>query len=118
MVALLLASIGLYAVMAFSVGRRTAEMGIRMALGANSGSIVRLILRQGIWPLGVGIVLGLGMAVLLGQALSSFLFNVSAMDPVTFVGIPLLLTAVSLAALLIPANRAARIAPVGALREE
>ncbi len=117
-VALLLASIGLYAVMAFSVGRRTAEVGIRMALGADSGSIVRLILRQGVWPVAVGIVLGLGLAVLLGQALSSFLFNVSAMDPVTFVGIPLLLTAVSVVALLIPANRAARIAPVVALREE
>lgn len=117
-VALLLASIGLYAVMAFSVGRRTAEVGIRMALGADGGSIVRLILMQGAWPLAVGIVLGLGLAVLLGQALSSFLFNVSALDPVTFVGIPLLLTAVSVAALLIPANRAARIAPVVALREE
>lgn len=117
-VALLLASIGLYAVMAFAVGRRTAEMGIRMALGADSASIVRLILKQGVWPLGVGIVLGLGMAVVLGQALSSFLFNVSAMDPITFVGIPLLLIAISIAALLIPANRAARIAPVVALREE
>jgi putative ABC transport system permease protein len=117
-VALLLASIGLYAVMAFSVGRRTAEVGIRMALGANSGSIVRLILRQSMWPLGAGIVLGLGLAALLGQALSSFLFNVNALDPMTFVGIPLLLLAVSLAALLIPANRAARIAPVVALREE
>ena len=117
-VALLLASVGLYAVMAFSVDRRTAELGIRMALGADSGSIVRLILRQGVWPLAVGMVLGLGLAVLLGRALSSFLFNVSAMDPVTFVGIPLLLTAVSVVALLIPANRAARIAPVVALREE
>ncbi len=89
-----------------------------MALGADGGSIVRLILRQGAWPLAVGIVLGLGLAVLLGQALSSFLFNVSALDPLTFVGIPLLLTAVSVAALLIPASRAARIAPVVALREE
>ncbi len=117
-VALLLASIGLYAVMAFAVGRRTAEVGIRMALGADGGSIVRLILKQGVWPLGVGIVLGLGLAVVLGQALSSFLFNVSAIDPVTFVGIPLLLTTISIAALLIPASRAARIAPVVALREE
>ena len=117
-VALFLASIGLYAVMAFSVGRRTAEVGIRMALGADGGRIVRLILAQGVWPLAVGIVVGLGLAALLGQALASFLYNVSAMDPLTFVGIPALLIAVSLLALLIPANRAARIMPVIALREE
>ena len=116
-VALLLASIGLYAVTAFSVGRRTAEVGIRMALGADGGRIVRLILAQGVWPLAVGIVVGLGLAALLGQALASFLYNVSAMDPLTFVGIPALLIAVSLLALLIPANRAARIMPVIALRE-
>ena len=70
------------------------------------------------WPLGIGIVVGLGLAALLGQALASFLYNVSAMDPLTFVGIPALLIAVSLLALLIPANRAARITPVTALREE
>lgn len=116
--ALLLASIGLYAVMAFSVGRRTAEVGIRMALGADGGRIVRLILAQGVWPLGIGIVVGLGLAALMGQALASFLYNVSPTDPLTFVGIPALLIAVSLLALLIPANRAARIAPVTALREE
>ena len=117
-VALILASIGLYAVMAFSVRRRTAEVGIRMALGADGGKIIRLILKQGTVPLSVGLMVGLVLAVGLGQALSTFLFDVSAMDPLTFVGIPIVLVLVSLVALLVPAKRAAGIAPVIALREE
>ena len=117
-VALILASIGLYAVMAFSVRRRTAEVGIRMALGADGGKIIRLIVSQGTVPLGIGLMVGLVLAVGLGQAISTFLFDVSAMDPLTFVGIPIVLVLVSLVALLVPANRAAGIAPVIALRED
>jgi len=117
-VALLLASVGLYAVMAFSVSRRQTEVGVRMALGAEPGKIVRLILVEGCKPLGVGIVVGLGLAFLLGKALASTLYGVSATDPLTFGGIPLLLTLVSLGALLVPAGRASRIAPVAALRED
>ena len=117
-VALMLASIGLYAVMAFSVNRRTAEVGIRMALGANGGRIVGLIFRQGAIPVGIGMAVGLALALLLGNALSTFLFNVSVIDPLTFVGIPLLLAVVSVIALLVPANRAAGVAPVVALRAE
>jgi len=117
-VALLLASIGLYAVMSFSVSRRTAEVGIRMALGADGGRVLRLIVGQGLRPVAVGIVLGLALAVLLGRALASFLYNVAPLDPVVFTGIPLLLILVSLGALLIPASRAARIAPVVALNSE
>ncbi|MFQ5702715.1 MAG: ABC transporter permease [Gemmatimonadales bacterium] len=117
-VALILASIGLYAVMASSVSRRRSEVGIRMALGANGGRIIGLILQQGVKPVGVGMVVGLGLAVLLGKSLSTFLFNVSFVDPLTFVGIPLLLAGVSIAALLVPANRAARVAPVVALRAD
>jgi putative ABC transport system permease protein len=117
-VALVLASIGLYAVMAFSVNRRTPEVGIRMALGANGGRIIRLILGQGAVPVGIGMVVGLGLAVLLGNALSTFLFKVSVIDPLTFAGIPVLLLAVSVVALLVPAFRAARVAPVIALRAE
>ena len=118
LVALLLASIGLYAVMAFSVGRRTTEVGVRMALGANGGKIVRLVLGQGSRPLAVGLGIGLLLAYLLGRALATFLFRVSALDPVTYAGVPLLLVAVSFAALLIPARRASRIAPVIALRDD
>lgn len=117
-VALILASIGLYAVMAFSVRRRTSEVGIRMALGADGGRIIRLILKQGTVPLGIGLVVGLMLALGLGQALSAFLFDVSPMDPLTFIGIPIVLVLVSLIALLVPAKRAAGVAPVIALREE
>jgi predicted permease len=117
-VALILASIGLYAVMAFSVIRRTTEVGIRMALGANQRRIIRLILAQGGRPVGVGLVVGLLLALGLGKALSTFLYDVSALDPVTFVGIPSLLVVVSLLALMLPATRASRIAPGTALREE
>jgi putative ABC transport system permease protein len=117
-VALLLASVGLYAVMAFSVSRRQTEVGVRMAMGAEPGRIIQLILLQGSKPLGAGIVVGLGLAVLLGMALSSQLYGVTATDPLTFSAVPLLLALVSLAALLIPASRASRITPVVALREE
>ena len=117
-VALIMASIGLYAVMAFSVSRRVAEVGIRMALGADGKRIINLIFKQGALPVGIGLVIGLGLAVLLGLALSSFLFQVSVVDPLTFVGIPVLLVVVSIVALLVPANRAARVTPVTALRAE
>jgi ABC-type antimicrobial peptide transport system permease subunit len=117
-VALVLASIGLYAVMAFSVSRRTAEVGIRMALGAGGGRIIRLFLQQGARPLGIGIVIGLVLAWFLGRALATVLFRVGAFDPLTFVAIPVLLVGVSLLALLVPARRAASVAPVTALRAE
>lgn len=117
-VALLLASVGLYAVMAYSVSRRQTEVGVRMAMGADAGRIVRLILLQGSRPLGIGLLVGLLLAVGLGRALSSQLFGVSTVDPLTFGGVPVFLTLVSLAALLGPATRASRIAPVVALRED
>ena len=117
-VALILASVGLYAVMAFSVSRRKTEVGIRMALGAHQGRIIRLVLGQGARPLVAGLTVGVLLAVLLGQALGTFLFNVGSFDPVTFVGVPALLVVVSVLALLVPAMRASRIAPVAALREE
>ncbi len=117
-VALLLASVGLYAVMAYSVSRRQTEVGVRMAMGADAGRIVGLILLQGSRPLAVGLVVGLLLALGLGRALSSQLFGVSAIDPLTYAGVPLLLVVVSLAALLGPATRASRIEPVVALRED
>lgn len=116
--ALILASTGLYAVMSFSVSSRKTEMGVRMALGAEPGRIVRLIVLQGSRPLAVGIAFGLGLAALLGKALESQLFGVTATDPWTFGAIPALLVGVSLIALILPARRASRIAPVVALREE
>jgi predicted permease len=117
-VALVLASIGLYAVMAFSVSRRTAEVGIRMALGATGGRIIGLLLRQGARPLGIGIAIGLVLAWFLGKALATALFRVGAFDLLTFTMIPVLLLGVSAVALLVPAKRAASVAPVIALRAE
>jgi putative ABC transport system permease protein len=117
-VALILASVGLYAVMSFSVSRRKTEVGIRMALGAQRGKIIRLIVGQGSRPLAGGLAVGLVLAFLLAKALGAFLFNVGTLDPLTYVGVPVLLTIVSLVALMVPAGRASRITPVAALRED
>lgn len=117
-VALFLASIGLYAVMAFSVSRRTPEVGIRMALGAARGQVLGLILRQGIVQIGIGLVLGLGLALLVSRALKEVLFQVSSADPFTFVVVPLVLAVTGILASLVPARRATRVDPMIALRSE
>jgi len=116
--ALILALVGIYGVNAYVVARRTREIGIRMALGATSSDVVRLILRDAaIVALG-GVVVGLGLAVALGTLLSSMLYEVSAADPLALVVAPLLLGAAALLASYIPARRATRIAPVTALRHD
>ena len=116
--ALLLAGIGLYAVMAFAVSTRTREVGVRMALGAEAGDVIRMILRQGMAQLIIGLLIGLGLAVALATALTQFLFQVQPRDPGVFVGILGLLVAIGLAASAIPAWRATRVDPVEALRYE
>jgi predicted permease len=116
--AVLLASLGLYAVIAYSVSQRTRELGIRMAIGAQRGDILGLILREGLTTAGVGIVLGLIGALLVTRLLKSMLFGVSATNPFIFAVHALILMAVALAACLIPARRASRIDPVKALRYE
>ncbi len=117
-VALFLASVGLYAVMAFSVSRRTPEVGIRMALGAASSQVLALILRQGLTQIASGIILGFGLAILVGKALQLVLFQVGAADPFTFVVVPLVLAGAGVLACLVPALRATRVDPVVALRSE
>jgi putative ABC transport system permease protein len=117
-VALFLASVGLYAVMAFTVSRRTPEVGIRMALGAASGQVLNLVLRQGLVQIAVGVSLGLGLAILVARALRIVLFQVSAVDPFTFVVVPLVLAATGVVASLVPALRATRVDPMVALRSE
>jgi predicted permease len=114
--ALLLATIGIYGVVAFSVGQRTREIGIRRALGAQRGDILRLILSQGAAMALAGVAVGIGGALALTRVMSRMLFQVSATDPVTFAGIALLFVVVALAASYIPARRAARIDPMAALR--
>jgi predicted permease len=116
--ALLLAAIGTYGVVAYAVGRRRAEMGIRMALGANRADVARLVLRQGMAPVALGLAAGGAAALVLGKSLASLLFEVSPRDPAAFVVAAAVLLAVSTAACLVPARRATRVSPVEALRFE
>jgi putative ABC transport system permease protein len=116
--ALFLASIGLYGVMAYSVAQRTHEIGVRMALGAQPGDVLRLVVRNGARLTMFGLLIGVPAALGLSQLLRGMLFGVSPTDPLTFVGISTLLTAVALLASYIPARRATRVDPVTALRSE
>jgi predicted permease len=115
-VALLLAVVGIYGVIAFSVAQRIQEVGIRRALGAQQSDILRLVVGQGLGLTLAGVALGLGGAFALTRVLKSVLFRISATDPATFVGIALLFVVIALAASYIPARRAARIDPTTALR--
>ena len=116
--ALLLAAVGLYGVMACSVSQRTKEIGVRMALGATPGSVLRLVFREGIALVGVGLAVGLGGALALSRILESMLFGVGTRDPAVFAAVPLVLMVVATTAMLIPARRATRVDPVRTLAEE
>jgi putative ABC transport system permease protein len=113
--ALLLAGIGIYGVLSYSVAQRRRDMGLRIALGATTGSVVRRVVGEGLRAAGLGVVLGLGGALLLGRVLSGFLFGVQATDPVTFLGVAALLLAVAATASWLPARRAAGVDPVRVL---
>lgn len=117
-VALALATIGIYGVMAYLVNQGTREIGIRVALGATRRNIVSLVVRQGMALALSGLAIGLAGAFLLTRLIRSLLFGVQATDPVTFVGIALLLGLVALLASYIPARRASRVDPLVALRYE
>jgi ABC-type antimicrobial peptide transport system permease subunit len=118
LLALTLASIGLYSVMAYSVAQRTREIGIRMALGAHARDVIRLVVGQGMKLALIGMVIGLGIAWALTRWMKSLLFEVSATDPLTFTVIALLLAFVALLACWIPARRAAKVDPMTILRSE
>ena len=115
---LVLASIGLYGVMAYIVGQRTREVGIRMALGAQRRDVVALVLRYGARLVAIGLMTGLVLAIALSQLVRGFLFGLSPVDPVTYVGVALLLALVALLASWLPAQRAMRVNPMVAMRSE
>ena len=117
-VALILAAMGIYGVMSYSVSQRTHEIGVRMALGAERREVLRQVITRGLLLAVVGVVLGIAASLGLTRFISSQLYGVSAMDPVTFTGISLLLVGVALAACYIPARKAARVDPLVALRHE
>jgi putative ABC transport system permease protein len=116
--AVVLAAVGIYGVMAYSVARRTQEIGIRIALGAQQRDVIRLVLRHGAALSLVGITLGLAAALALTRFLSNLLYGVTVRDPLTFVAVCLLLVSVALIANYIPARRATRVDPMVALRHE
>ncbi len=117
-IALTLAAVGLYSVIAYMVAQRTREIGIRMALGAEAGMVQRFVVRQGVVLTGMGIVIGVIASLALMQVLSGMLYGVSAREPLSYIGVPLILAAVAVLASWVPARRATRVDPLTALRYE
>jgi predicted lysophospholipase L1 biosynthesis ABC-type transport system permease subunit len=116
--ALLLAAVGVYGAVAYAVARRTRELGLRAALGAPRGALRRAVIARGLRPVAAGTALGVAGAFALSRVLRGLLYEVSATDAATFVGVPVLLTAVAVLACYLPARRAARADPMVALRQE
>ena len=115
---LILALVGVFGVISFMVSQRTNEIGIRMAMGAAQGSILRMILRQGVWIIVAGLVAGLALALAISQLVGNFISGVSPYDPLTYVTVSTALSAVALLACYFPARRAMRVDPMVALRYE
>ena len=121
-VATLLAAVGIYGVLSFAVNQRRQEFGVRMALGANRGRILAMVVRQSAWQVGIGAAVGLGLAyavaTLAGSGIQAVLFDTSASDPVIYTAVTALVLLVALGATLVPARRATKVDPMVALRTE
>lgn len=117
-IALALAAVGLYGVMSYSVRQRTKEIGIRLAIGARPGDVLRMLVRQGAWLVGVGLAIGLGLAYSVSKVATAFLYGVSARDGLTFAGVSVLLSGVAMLAVLLPARRAAGMDALRSIRYE
>lgn len=115
---MILAAVGIYSVMAYSVSQRTHEIGIRVALGAATGTVVGAVMRKGMTMVAVGVVVGAGIALGASRLMENMIYGVSAIDPITFLGVPGMLCGVALLATYLPARRAASIDPMRALRAE
>jgi putative ABC transport system permease protein len=115
-VSLTLAALGLYGVVAFSVSQRRAELGLRIALGADPRDVLRLVLREGMTPVAIGIAIGLAGAAAAARVMATLLFGIDSFDPITFAAVAAALTCVGLAACYVPARRATRLDPAHALR--
>jgi putative ABC transport system permease protein len=116
--ALILAAVGIYGVTAYSVAQRTSEFGIRVALGAKPRHVLQRVLRQGLVMAGIGVIIGIAAAAALTKFLRELLFEMNALDPLTFAGMALLLLAVTVFACYGPARRATKVDPLEALRYE
>jgi putative ABC transport system permease protein len=116
--ALVLAALGIYSVLSYTVRRRVREIGIRMALGASRFDVLKMVVSDGMKPILLGVAVGLAASLALGRVVASLIYGVRPTDPITFAGVVLLLVAVGLFATIIPAHRATRVEPVRTLREE
>jgi ABC-type antimicrobial peptide transport system permease subunit len=117
-VALVLAALGIYGVLAYSVAQRTREIGVRMALGARESTVATMVVRESLGVVGIGLAIGIVGALALTRVLASLLFDISPTDPLTFVAVTLGLGAVAVAASYLPARRASSVDPIVALRSD
>jgi ABC-type antimicrobial peptide transport system permease subunit len=117
-IAFVIAAVGMYGVVAYGVSRRTVEFGIRMALGAHPRRILSLVMRQSAWPVGIGAVIGLVAALIVGRALAGMLFGISPADPVAYGTAVIVIAGAALVAAFVPARRATRVEPSTVLRSD